>query len=360
MTKPYKNEALEELDIEYTLADAGVDYKMAWGRSGRQLNVRECPFCGNNKYKVYINAATGLGNCFAGSCSQGTFNKWQYLKALYNLNNAEMYTKINDLAIAQGWRPKEKPVKFDPGPLNLPPNTPCNELPAMPRYLLDRGITGSIASHFDLRYADSGSLFKVKDPSGKTIIQDYSNRIIIPIYDLAGEMVSFQGRDATGKAEKRYLFPPMYSSTGSQLYNIQNWKEGMNAVVITEGPFDAVGVHRSLLKYAKTNMLATASFGMSFSESKEQDDQINRLLELKARGLETVYFLWDNEPKALAAAIKACRKVLRYGFKPMLAVLPTSKDPGDAPESEVMQALDNAYEVSSDLKAMILERKLLH
>ncbi|WEU67317.1 DNA primase [Xanthomonas phage JGB6] len=45
--------------------------------------------------------------------------------------------------------------------------------------------------------------FEVKDPTGRKMRQDYSNRIIIPIFDLDGNLKSFQGRDTTGEAEKR-------------------------------------------------------------------------------------------------------------------------------------------------------------
>lgn len=358
-TGGYHNEALEALDMEYVLGDEGVDYKTVWGRSGRQLNVRCCPFCGNSKYKVYINSDTGLGNCFAGSCNQGTFNKWQFLRELYDLNPKDLQAKIEMMAQNQGWRPKETPVKFDPGPLEeLPANRRVVDLPAMPRYLQGRGITASIADHFDLRYSDNGK-FSVKGPDGKTVTQDYSNRIIIPIYNLEGELVSFQGRDATGTAEKRYMFPPMYSSTGSQLYNIHNWRKGMDAVVITEGPFDAIGVKKALDAYCwDRQVLATCSFGMSFSESSQQDDQINRLLELKEQGLKTVYLMWDNEGPAIKAAIEAARKILRYGFDVRVCKLKVSKDPGDAPIPEIYEAIVGAHRIESPLQAMLLERKL--
>lgn len=352
------NEALTELDIEYVLQDEGIDYKDTWGRSGRQLNVKTCPFCGNNKYKVYMNAVTGLGNCFAGSCSQGNFNKWVFLTALYDLNPKDLQAKINLMAIQQGWRPKEEYVKFDPGELNLPSCTPCAELPAMPRYLMNRGITADIAQHFDLRLCESG-WFSVDDPTGKTIKQNYANRIIIPVFNLQGEMVSFQGRDTTGEAEKRYLFPPMFSGTGSQLYNIQNWRPGMDTVIITEGPFDAVGAYKAIrANKLEDKYLATASFGMNFSESMHTDDQINRLLELKERGLKNVYMLWDNEKPALLAAIKACKRIIRYGLKAHLAVLQDAKDPGEATPEQIMKAIRNAHPITSDLQAMLLTRKL--
>lgn len=358
MTKYEPNEALEALDMEYALSEAGIDYTIAYGHSGKQINVRDCPFCGNSKYKVYINANTGLGNCFAGSCGQRTFNKWQFLKEIWDLGPRDTHAKIEALARDQGYRPKVAPKRFVLKDLELPPSTPVAELPAMPRYLQGRGIDASVASHFDLRYCDSGT-FEVKDPEGRTMRQDYSKRIIIPIYKADGTLVSFQGRDATGTSEKRYLFPPMYSSTGSQLYNIQNWQDGMDAVVITEGPFDAIGVYKALKtnKIAKT--LATASFGMSFTASNAgQDDQINRLLELKARGLKVVYVMWDNEPIALKNAIAACRKIIRYGFVAKLCVLKDAKDPGEATPDQIMEALQGAHTIGSDLQAMMIERKL--
>lgn len=356
------NEALESLDLEFVLGDEGLDFKTAWGRSGRQLNVRTCPFCGNDKYKVYINADNGLGNCFAGSCSQGTFNKWQLLQAIYDLTPRDLYPKIEALAVAQGWRPTPKVTpRYDPGSVLMPANTRCADLPAMPRYLLNRGIDVSTATYFDLRYCDTG-WFEVKDPTGRIIKQDYSKRIITPIYTLDGTLISFQGRDATGTAEKRYLFPPMFSSTGSALYNIHNWRKGMSSVVITEGLFDAMAVKRALDRYGMSDtMLATASFGMQLSVSKHgQDDQMNRLLELKARGLRSVYMLWDNEPAALDKSFGACKDLLRYGFEPHLCLLDKSKDPGDASLDEIHRAIKHAHPITSELQAMLLQRTLTH
>jgi DNA primase len=358
--RKFQNEALDELDIEFVLAEEGIDYKMAWGRSGQQLNVRTCPFCGNDKYKVYLNAETALGNCFAGSCSQGTFNKWQYLHAVFGGSTAETLAKINVMAINQGWRPKVKFEKADPGPLLLPPSTPVQDLPALPKYLRERGISTAVAAHFGLRLCEAGT-FEVQTPDGRTQRQDYANRIIIPIHALDGTLVSFQGRDITGTSEKRYLFPPMFASTGSQIYNVQNWEHGMRAIVLGEGPFDAIGIYKALQDAMLDHtMLAAASFGMSFSVSNAgQDDQINRLLELKAQGLEDVYFMWDNEPEALKKAVNAAVQVTRYGLRAYVCKLEESKDPGDASVGEIQTAIKLAYPVTTPLAAMLLLRRLI-
>ena len=358
MASKFQNEALDSLSVNYVLDYEGVNYKEVWGRSGRQVNIKTCPFCGNNNWKVYVNAETGLGNCFSGSCTQGTFNKWQLLAAIYDLSGPLLTAKINVMAINQGWRPVELRFEdFELAPLNLPASTPCHELPAMPRYLLGRGIDAARSEHFGLRYCES-AIFEVKDPTGRISKQDYSKRIIIPIFDINGDLVSFQGRDATGDSPKRYLFPPMYASTGSQIYNIQNWKQDMDSIVLTEGPFDAIGVKIALDEGSRDSTLAAASFGMSFSESNFTDDQINRLIELKARGLKTVYILWDNELPAILKAIKSAVRILRYGFKVKVAVLEKSKDPGEAHPEEILKALDAAYDITSELQAMLLARKL--
>ncbi|WPH68508.1 DNA primase [Stenotrophomonas phage BUCTxx99] len=351
-------EALEELDVEWVIQDEGLDYKESWGHNGRQLNLRHCPFCGNNKYKVYINADTGLGNCFAGSCSQGSFNKWQFLREVYDLTGRDLHRKIEDAAGEQGWKPKTAVKKFDPGPLNLPDCEAAWTMSPMPKYLVDRGVTSEIAEHFDLGYCESG-WFVVKDPAGEEIKQNYAKRIIIPVYDVNGEIVSFQGRDTTGTSDRRYLFPPMFSGTGTQLYNIQNWKVGMESVVIAEGAFDAIGVYRALkAKKLDSKMLAAASFGMSFTESPNGNDQISRLLELKERGLKEVIFMWDDEAPAIKAAIAACKKVKRYGLRVKIAIVKGAKDPGDATVDQIMDALRDAKEVRSDMQAMLLERQL--
>lgn len=357
MGASFVNEALDELDLEYALSAESVDYKTTWGRSGKQLNIRTCPFCGNRNHKVYVNADTGLGNCFAGSCSQGTFNKWQLLKALMGLSGADFKARIAALATEQGWRPIKRTTRFEPGELELPPNVKVKDLPALPRYLLDRGLTPQLADYFDLRLCESGK-FKVKGPDGKIIIQDYANRVIIPIYNLEGEMISFQGRDITGTSEKRYLFPPLYSSTGSHLYNIHNWDETMDAVLICEGPFDVIGAKRALDELGIKNILPVGSFGMTFSVAKEgQPDQLDKLLSLKKRGLKKVYFLWDNEPAAIERAIEACVLIGRFGLKTKLCVLDTSKDPGEAPTAEIGRAIRNCHPIDGALKAMMLSRR---
>lgn len=359
--KNQASEALENLDLEFVLGNEGLDYKIGWGRSGRQINVKTCPFCGNSKWKVYINADTGLGNCFAGSCGQSTFNKWSFLREHFQDSIPEFRARVIRLAEDQGWRPAVKPIKHDPGPLFFPGNTVrVNDMVAMPKYLLERGMTAELAEYFDLRYCDDGK-FTAKMPKGDDLTQSYSKRVIIPIYDRKGALVSFQGRDVTGEAEKRYIFPPMFSSTGSHLYNINNWQPGMTKAVLCEGPFDVIGTKRALDHSGARDTLPMGTFGMHFSVSDVgQPDQMDKLMALKREGLQEVTFLWDNENPAICRAIDAAEKINRYGLTAKVAILEGAKDPGEATPQQIMDALKKARPINNALQAMMLKRKYSH
>ncbi len=73
-------EILEKIDIEAYLDREGIEYRGPYGSSGLQLNLKTCPVCGGDKWKVFLNAESGLGNCFSGSCDT-KFNKWKFIRA---------------------------------------------------------------------------------------------------------------------------------------------------------------------------------------------------------------------------------------------------------------------------------------
>lgn len=331
-------EALNKLDIAAYLDQEGIDYKETTGSSGAQLNVRTCPVCGHSKWKVFLNASTGLGNCFSGSC-EAKFNKFSFIRAQSGLGGRDLIEHIKALASAIGWRPARKrsvAVERDYSKLRLPTSHPIPIGGRNLAYLENRGIDKVIAEYFHLRFCKKG-YFVSTDEQGRKFYQDYSNRVIIPIYDLDGEMVSFQGRDITGTAEKKYLFPPGFASTGEHLFN------GMNViacqhVVINEGVFDVIATKLALdTDPDLRSVVPVGSFGKHLSEG-----QIRKLLVLQVRGVKRVTIMWDGELKALDDAIKAGLSLLGYGFEVFIAILPKDKDPNEVPASEVVRAFYGA------------------
>ena len=339
-------EALDRIDIESWMDREGVRYRVTRGARGVQLNVKECPCCGNSSWKVYINQDSGLGNCFSGDCEK-KFNKWSFIKAsLGHLQVRDVVEHVKNVAREQGWRPPRKTAVA----VNLNTELKLPKSVALPvhgrnlKYLENRNISCDIAKYFSLRFSMNGK-FDYLDEEGRKRVQDYSKRIIIPVFDLVGDLVSFQGRDITGQAEKKYLFPPGYASTGSHLYNGQN-AHGAEDVVIGEGAFDVMATKIALDgQMDLRSVIPIGSFGKHLSHG-DDDSQLAKLLTLQEGGLKRVTIMWDGEDKAIEAAIETGLLLRKYGFLARIAVLPKDRDPNEVPPEVVRNAFWKAETVN--------------
>lgn len=335
---------IERFDLEQWLDDEGVEYNLTSGQSGEQINVTTCPRCGGSKKKVFLNRETGLGNCFHGSCvGEPGFNKFTFIQH-YTGENAKVVIDIIKLqAEEQGWRPKRKrePVKVTvPDTITLPEST---ELPVNGRnlkYLTERGFTPQTVGAFHLRYSVNGCYW-YKDIEGKSRRQNYAKRVIIPLFDSTGKMVTFQGRDITGGADRKYLFPPMLPSTGRYLYNAHKAK-GERDLIIGEGVFDVMAIHQAINRYKLNDECAVVgSFGISFSTGPEQ--QLCELQKLIDTGVRSVTFMWDGGKKATNAAFKnALELATRIDVPIRIAQLPGESDPNEVSPKQVIDAFNNA------------------
>lgn len=336
------SEALDQIDMEDYLSSQGIDYKVTPGTSGVQLNVRECPRCGGTGWKVYLNMDTGYGNCFHGACAdEPGFNKFSFINHLLGGNARTTATHVQEYARQVGWQPVRKTAVMTvnnevklPDHYELPVVTPRGE--GMPEYLARRGVTAQIAKYFGLLYCVEGG-FKYTDHNGKDCVQDYSNRILIPIYNLDGELKTFQGRDITGTADKKYLFPPGLAGSGRYLYNAHNCV-GMEEVIMNEGAFDVIATKMAFdhdMNLRRVGQIG--SFGKSLSELSDGDNQTTMLMEMKAHGLKTITMMWDGEPKTIIDSINVGLRLKSLGFRVKIAVLPLMKDPAECSAQEVRE-----------------------
>lgn len=349
-------EALDTLDIEAWLDREGVRYKQARGASGRQLNIKECPCCGNSNYKVYLNADTGLGNCFSGDCEE-KFNKWKFISKYLGVSHRAAIDHIKQVAKEQGWRPPKRQGAAVNlwGELKLPPSLPLPIKGRNLKYLDNRNITSDIAKYFNLRFCLRGA-FDYRDERGRPMRQDYSNRIIIPVFDLDGELVSFQGRDITGTADKKYLFPPGFASTGTHLYNGHN-AVGAERIVIGEGVFDVAATKIAMDgEMALRDVVPVGSFGKHLSIG-DADSQLGKIMLLREKGLKQVTLMWDGEDRAIDDAIEAGLLLNRCGIQTRIALLPKDKDPNEVPPSVVRAAFWRAEVVNASIAARLRLRK---
>lgn len=351
-------DALEAIDMEQWLDREGVKYRVTRGARGTQLNVKDCPVCGGGNWKVYLNADSGLGNCFSGDC-ETKFNKWKFIKAsLGAATTKQVVEHCKAVANEMGWQPvvkKSAPVQMK-SELRLPESY---ELPISGRnlkYLDNRNINGDVAGYFHLRFCHTGG-FQYVDEEGKRHRQDYSHRIIIPIFDLDGKLVSFQGRDTTGTADRKYLFPPGFASTGTYLFNGHN-AVGAQRIVIGEGAFDVMAIKIALDgEAALRDVVPVGSFGKHLSVGSDES-QMGMLMRLKERGLREVTFMWDGEKQATRDAVRAALEVRKMGLMARIAFLPKDKDPNEVAPSVVRQAFWKA-EALTPLSAAKIKLKLL-
>lgn len=332
-------EALDTIDMESYLDREGIDYKVTQGSRGTQLNIKECPVCGNAKWKVYLNAETGLGNCFSGDC-EAKFNRWAFIKShLAAATVREIVEHVKEVASEQGWQPKVRHTAAvrSTADLQLPESQALPVSGRNLKYLDNRGIDASTASYFRLSICMKGQ---------------FANRILIPIYDLDGTLVSFQGRDITGTAERKYLFPAGFASTGSYLYNGQN-AVGAERIVIGEGAFDVMAIKVAFdADPALRSVVPVGSFGKHLSDGSDQS-QLAKLVKLKESGLKEVTFMWDGEKKATQDAVKAALKVRGLGLIARIAFLPKDRDPNEVAPQVVRDAFWKAEALTPATAAKI-------
>lgn len=340
---------LDDIDTEQLVAFEGYEYRVSNGNSGVQLNIKDCPNCHRSDYKVYLNAETGLGNCFV--CNTG-FNKYKFVKLARGFTTpSDVMRYLGDTMDTVKYRPKVDPKNYH---LNkdwkLPLNLKMQLEEDVHEYLKERSIDARITSRFDLRFCEYG-FYEYEDFAGKAKFVDFSQRIIIPVRDIDGKMVTFQGRDITGKSEKKYLFPNMLVGTGRYIYNADGiLKNGKTKVVLNEGVFDVWSTIMALesdIKYQAFGAAGTFGKHLSISLTNATgDDQLSDLFKLREQGVDEFIFLWDGERKANVAAMEAATRLNNLGLFSTVAQLSGDKDPNEATTEEVLAAIDTRVEPS--------------
>jgi DNA primase len=309
-----------------------------------------CPFVPTTNSFALANGLHSR-NCF--KCDTG-FNKLKFINLALGLSWAETFKHCHEVMKEQGWKPKRvtsmavehETAKF-PDSYELP--TPAGQNLV---YLEARGITGETAKYFHLRMCESG-WWNFKKEDGSRGGQKFDGRLIIPIYDLDGTFVTFQGRDVTGTdLERKYLFPKLLPGTGSFLLNGQNALRAKR-VLMVEGFFDVAAAKLALdEEVALRDVVPIGTFGKHLSYGAlDGDDQLGRLLRLKAQGLEEVTLMYDGERPALNSALNAAKLIKRAGLQARVALLPFKKDPNEVMGAIVREAFWKAQPYTLKLDA---------
>lgn len=355
-SKDDTQELSDSLDLEQWFEREGREFKKSRGSSGMQIHAQECPACGDRRWRTYLNADTGAGNCFV--CNE-KFSKLGFIH--WSLGHdpsdtspsgkkawAETFKHVKEALADQGWRPRRTTmvaVEYDeailPASFPLPTSEGRNLV-----YLQARGVDSELAKYFHLRYCVGGK-FWFKREDGSKGYQIFDGRIIIPVFDLDGKMMTFQGRDITGVFEgsQKYLFPKGLPGTGRYLFNGQSVGRAKR-IVMGEGAFDVMAIKKAFDEETTLrDVIPVGSFGKHLSYgSMDGNDQLGRFIQLMKMGLEEVTIMWDGEVKALEAALDAAELLRRIGLRVRIATLPFERDPNEVLPQTVRDAFGAAQE----------------
>lgn len=257
-------------------------------KTSTQYEIRYCcPFCDDQKYKLYVNLKKGVFLCQ--HCkSKGKLDKLhvvldnfeETVERLLN-RNVHMVNRIEKVEVSL-------PPEFI-YPIKLKHGLPYT-------YLRDRLVTATEQEKFHIGFCSEGR---------------YAERIIIPIYEF-GSLKYFVGRTYTNR-EPRYL----NAMADRKPIIFTTFKYPVERVFITEGIFDALRVGK----------LFPAASILGKVISKEQAIKISRLAK-------EAYIMLDKDAAKDSIEIV---KILGYYIRTKIMFI-EKKDPGSMSVEEILKA----------------------
>jgi|TARA_Y100000296_G_scaffold43430_1_gene49908 DNA primase len=292
------------------------------GSRGRKLKKLDeylywSPFVSHHKPKLQINVKTQKWHCWVSNEGGHTF--FQLFKKL-NATNEQFY-ELRNLVDETIWV-ESTPTKKEH--LKLPEefralwNGGNNFIKKHAlNYLQKRNVTEQDILKYNIGYCDGGM---------------YSNRIIIPSYDVNGKLNFFVGRDFYNSKMKYRNSPTTKDIIGFELF--VNWDE---PIVLCEGPFDAIAIKRN----------AIPLFGKTVMNSLKKKIYENKV--------KTIYVALDED--ATVDSVKMTEDFIRNGIDVYLMKL-SKKDPSDIGFESFIYLLNESKQTTfSDLIKLKLNDK---
>ena len=250
-----------------------------------------CPFCNHHKKKLQVNTETQKWHCWV--CNTGG-HKIGILLRKINAPKQIISEVLKILGDYKGTKhEKEEKTEYD---VSLPqcykPLWKKSEDPLYKNainYLKKRGIGGIDILRYSIGYCTSNG---------------YSNRIIIPSYDVNGKLNYFLARDMFPNSRMKYKNPPMSKDTVAFELFI-NWNL---PIVLCEGVFDAIAIRNN----------AIPLLGKFPSKTL-----VKRLVEKKVK---KIYIALDEDAKK--DAVKLSKFLMDYGIDTYLLDM-KDKDPSE-------------------------------
>ena len=265
--------------------------------------AHHCPFCHHHKKKLQINLETQQWHCWV--CDSKGRKIQTLLKRLHvdSKRIKKVYEIYGDDYIVSSTTTDEEKVELRlPSEFKSLLKKPKGLNPLYKKvvqYAKDRGITKEDIIRYNIGFCDSGI---------------YTNRIIIPSYDVDGRLNYFIARSVFTEERFKYKNPPI-SKNVTIFENQINWNK---PITLTEGVFDALAVKRNAIPLLGKFIPKTLM------------DSIYK------RGVKEIKIILDKD--AQDQALYYVNYFMNNGIT-VTNILPTEKDAGDMGFSEVNKML---------------------
>lgn len=297
------------MDIINLLETAGITVR-ATGKSSEF--IIQCPEC--QKWKLYINPETKNWICFRCDTGGTARSLFKLLHIDYQDQESSQLARLR----AQGMQAPKRPEIIKTNHAlpeeyrSLSENSEKGLFATICRnYLHKRNVTDAMIDRWKLGYCGTGRLV---------------GHLIVPITDLAGGTISFQGRRLIGVGPKNHN-PPGDAGLLFNLHNAKNYP----GLVLVEGPFDAMAVHEKMADSCNVSSLALMGTGIS----EETAAIIGRIIKP-----EVVWVALDPDMEPIRSH-KIGNVLTKNGVNEVKVALP-SADPDELTYKELEGMLDEA------------------
>jgi hypothetical protein len=279
-----------------------------------------CPLCHHHKPKLEINMsenAKGENAWHCWVCDKKGKKIYQLFKAVEVPPNI-----MTDLrAIVKYTGPETKVVtehKLElPKEFKLLNNIHSSDISARhaAAYLKSRGITEDDILKYGIGYCDKGR---------------YTNMVIIPSFDVKGNLNYFTGRSFEKEPSTKYRNP----SVSRDIIPFELFINWELPLILCEGPFDAIAIKRNVIPLLGKNI------------------QSNLMKKIVMSSVEKIYIALDRD--AQKQALDFCEKLMQEG-KEVYLVDMKDKDPSEMGFASFTNLIQETYPLTF---SGLLEKKL--
>ena len=279
-------------------------------------HLYHCPFCNHHKKKMSVNFANGYFKCWV--CDTRGKNIYRIVRRFGDYQQRQKYRELQGLVDLSDFEEmfKEYNNIEEKQVLDMPEGfvSLCNkDLPMEStdafRYLSSRGIGRREILKWKIGYCKEGR---------------YAGRIIVPSFDMEGDLNYFIARSYVGHG-RRYLNPPSSRDIVFNELNI-DWDE---PIILVEGVFDAIAAGNNAIPILGSTL-------------REQ----SRLFQAIAIHDTPVYMALDGDAKKKAEWI--IRSMLKYDLE-VYKVPIDDKDVSEMGVKEFKERLLSSKEIKNDM-----------